>query len=151
MIMNPYALYVAILHVNGRSLDQSWLGGSLCCLGEKRNEAGEKDIVDASGQSIPNKKMQLCMYCTLTYMKFGHLGRGNRIPLPSCVTSKIKDMYPQPATYYTGFCQLYLQQEQMGMAQQQEQNQQDKDQEEEEDDKEEDEEQQDEQQDEEKE
>ena len=74
-------------------------------------------------------------------MKFDHLGRGNRIPIPSCVTTKIKNhLYPEPTNYYTGrFRQLYLQQEEQRRMAQQEQDEKQDDEEQDEDDKEQDE------------
>jgi hypothetical protein len=48
-------------------------------------------ITDQDGNFIPNNKMRKALYKTFTYLKFGHLGRGNRIPIPSCVASKIRE------------------------------------------------------------
>ena len=35
------------------------------------------------------------MYKLYIYNKFGHLGRGNRIQIPVCVISKIREMWPE--------------------------------------------------------
>jgi hypothetical protein len=60
-------------------------------------------MTDRDGNFIPNKKMRKALYKTFTYLKFGHLGRGNRIPIPLCVVSKIREMYPEPDGNYIGF------------------------------------------------
>ena len=67
------------------------------------DDDGAEDLIDSAGWSIPNSKMWLYLYCLFTYLKFGHLGRGNRIPIPSCVTTQIRNLYPDPT--YTEFCQ----------------------------------------------
>ena len=60
-------------------------------------------LKDPDGNVVPNSKMRKALYKTFTYLKFGHLGRGNRIPIPSCVVSKIREMYPDPDGNYMGF------------------------------------------------
>ena len=67
------------------------------------SEEGGEDLVDSSGRPITYTKMRCFLYRTFTYMKFGHLGRGNRIPLPNCVLREIKKLYPDPEGYYKGF------------------------------------------------
>ena len=71
-----------------------------------RREVGDDGIeklIDSAGRSIPNNKMRLYLYRLFTYLKFGHLGRGNRIPIPNCVTSQIRNLYPDKT--YTEFRQ----------------------------------------------
>ena len=66
-----------------------------------RREVGDdgiENLIDSAGRSIFNNKMRLYLYRLFTYLKFGHLGRGNRIPIPNCVTSQIRNLYPD-ATY----------------------------------------------------
>ena len=65
------------------------------------DENGEDSLIDSTGRPITNKKMRLYMYRLFTYLKFGHLGRGNRIPIPSCVTTQIRNRYPDQT--YTEF------------------------------------------------
>jgi hypothetical protein len=60
-------------------------------------------LLDSAGRPIQNNRMRLHLYRLFTYLKFGHLGRGNRIPIPSCVTSEIRKMYPDPDADYTEF------------------------------------------------
>ena len=43
------------------------------------------------------------MYRMFTYLKYGHLGRGVRIPIPECVVAKIREKYPDPDEEYMGF------------------------------------------------
>ena len=43
------------------------------------------------------------MYRMFTYLKYGHLGRGVRIPIPECVVAKIREKYPDPNEEYMGF------------------------------------------------
>ena len=43
------------------------------------------------------------IYKMFTYQKHGHLGKGNRIPIPSCVVKKIRKSYPDPLEVYIGF------------------------------------------------
>lgn len=50
-----------------------------------------------------NSKMRKALYKSFTYIKFGHLGKGNRIPIPACVTSKIRQLYPSSGERYVGF------------------------------------------------
>jgi hypothetical protein len=51
---------------------------------------GEQDVrVDDNGVIVPNSRMRKALYRAFTYLKFGHLGKGRRIPIPSCVTTKI--------------------------------------------------------------
>ena len=43
-------------------------------------------------------------YRRVVAWKYGKKGRGNRIPLPSCVVWKIRKYYPDNKNSYTGFC-----------------------------------------------
>lgn len=64
---------------------------------------GQEVIVDNNGVVVPNSKMRRALYRAFTYLKFGHLGKRNRIPIPSCVTKKIREMYPEADGKYMGF------------------------------------------------
>ena len=64
---------------------------------------GQEVIVDDNGVVVPNSKMRRALYRAFIYLKFGHLGKGNRIPIPSCVTKKIREMYPEADGNYMGF------------------------------------------------
>ena len=65
------------------------------------NEDGNK--VDDDDVPVANARMRKALYRLFTYMKFGHLGRGNRIPIPPCVVDKFREAYPEPDGVYMGF------------------------------------------------
>ena len=46
---------------------------------------------------------RLAAYRHLVLWLNGHLGQGNRVPLPSCAVCKIRSRYPDPNGRYTGF------------------------------------------------
>ena len=54
-------------------------------------------------EQIENKERRKSMYRMFTYLKYGHLGRGVRIPIPECVLTKIQEIYPDPDGEYMGF------------------------------------------------
>ena len=60
-------------------------------------------VVDDNGSRIANNDMRRAMYRMFTYIKFGHLGRGVRIPIPECVLCKIRQKYPKEDGEYMGF------------------------------------------------
>jgi hypothetical protein len=60
-------------------------------------------MTDRDGNFISYNKMRKALYKRFTYLKFGHFGRGNRIPTPSFVVSKIREMYLEPDGNYIGF------------------------------------------------
>ena len=68
---------------------------------ETRN--GKEVVVDESGNEVSNASMRKAMYRMFTYLKFGHLGKGNRIPIPQCVADKIREIYPAEDGKYMGF------------------------------------------------
>ena len=68
-------------------------------------------VVDNYGVRFNNKEMRKSLYRMFTYVKYGHLGRGVRIPLPKCVTSKIQRMFPAQNGNYMGFKEVSAQHE----------------------------------------
>jgi hypothetical protein len=60
-------------------------------------------VKDRDGNIVANSTVRKGAYKLFTYMKFGHLGKGNRIPIPHCVTKKIRERYPEPDGNYMGF------------------------------------------------
>ena len=42
-------------------------------------------------------------YKMFIYMKYGHLGKGVRIPVPRCVVAEIRDKFPDANEEYMGF------------------------------------------------
>jgi hypothetical protein len=69
-----------------------------------REQCGKQDVrVDDNGVIVPNSRMRKALYRAFTYLKFVHLGKGRIIPIPSCVTTKIREMYPETDGDYMGF------------------------------------------------
>ena len=60
-------------------------------------------VVNDGGNRVSNTQMCKAIYRIFTYIKFGHLGRGVRINVPSCVTNKIRGMCPSADGDYMGF------------------------------------------------
>jgi len=53
---------------------------------------------------MTSKEIRFALYRTAAIFCFGHLGRGNRKELPTCVMSEIKDAFPAPSGEgYVGF------------------------------------------------
>ena len=68
----------------------------------RREMRGEKEVVVFdNGAVVPNNTMRRQLYRIFTYLKYGHLGKGNRMPIPSCVTTQIRNMFPDEE--YMGF------------------------------------------------
>jgi len=65
------------------------------------NKEGKK--VDDDGVLVTNARMRKALYRLFIYMKFGHLGRGNRIPIPQCVGDNFREAYPEPEGVYMRF------------------------------------------------
>lgn len=42
-------------------------------------------------------------YRVFTARIYGFLGRGNRVPIPSCVLTAIRETFPDECNEYTGF------------------------------------------------
>ena len=63
----------------------------------------ENMMTGREGNMVPNSTVRKGAYKLFTYMKFGHLGKGTRIPVPDCVTQKIREKYPEPDGNYVGF------------------------------------------------
>ena len=53
-----------------------------------RNKVDDDDVI------VINARMRKALYHLFTYIKFGHLGRGNRIPIPQYVVDKFREAYP---------------------------------------------------------
>jgi hypothetical protein len=58
------------------------------------------------GQS--NKEIRYELYRIATKAINGHLGKGNRKKLPTCVTADIKDLFPESTGDYVGFKKGFL-------------------------------------------
>ena len=64
------------------------------------NESGAR--VDSNGVLVMNALMRKAAFKVFTYLKFGHLGRGHRIPIPGCVMDKVREEYPEANGEYLG-------------------------------------------------
>ena len=49
---------------------------------------GNKVKMDADGNPVSDSKMRFALHQAFACLKFGHLGEGNRIPIPNCVLGK---------------------------------------------------------------
>lgn len=66
-------------------------------------EDGSQLANNKTKKRLDNKEMRKSMYRMFTYLKYGHLGRGVRIPVPECIVAKIREKYPDPDEDYMGF------------------------------------------------
>jgi hypothetical protein len=53
-------------------------------------------------ENVENNKKCKAMYYILTYLKYGHLRKGNRIPIRICIIEKKREMFPSPDGKYMG-------------------------------------------------
>jgi len=60
-------------------------------------------IDPSTGLPVPLNTVRFALYQSFIYLKYGHLGRFNRIPLPQCIEDKIKETYPDPDGNFVGF------------------------------------------------
>ena len=51
-------------------------------------------IVDDDGVTMSPSDHRKALYKAFTYIKYGHLGRGNRMAIPEFVKIRIKDLHP---------------------------------------------------------
>ena len=56
-----------------------------------------------SDNHVQNNKIRFSLYRMFTYEKFGCLGKGNRMKIPDCVESRIKELFPDLDGNYTNF------------------------------------------------
>ena len=59
------------------------------------NKDGKEEIVDGKGKKLANNVMRKHLYRTYTYMKYGHLGKGNWMPPSFCVKKQIWLLFPE--------------------------------------------------------
>ena len=59
-------------------------------------------------QEPTTKNLRYMAYRQFVAWRFGYLGKGNRVVIPSCVTWKIRDRYPAPDGVYVGFLIAHL-------------------------------------------
>ena len=70
--------------------------------GEKKQEEVDEYTSD-SGERTPNHLIRKAMYQFYIYMKNGHLGKGNRIPIETCVDDNIRATWPEADGHYIGY------------------------------------------------
>ena len=58
--------------------------------------------VEKNGALVPNSTIRRATYRLFTYKKYGHLGRGLRIPIPQCVLDKVREAFPEADGVYHG-------------------------------------------------
>ena len=58
------------------------------------------NLLEETSNSVNRK----CLYRKFIYLKYGHLGCGNRIPISKCIRDVIRETYPQEdPDSYMGF------------------------------------------------
>ena len=68
-----------------------------------------KDIIEggwemhSGGDNVENHRKRKPMYPLFTYLKYGHLGKRNMIPIPTCVVEKMREMFPSPDGNFLGY------------------------------------------------
>ena len=51
---------------------------------DRETQGTTGEVLDAAGDIVSSAKVRFALYSYFTYIKYGHLGRGNR-PVPRCV------------------------------------------------------------------
>ena len=60
---------------------------------------GEEGSTEADNQTIRKSAYRLFIY-----YKYGHLGKGNRVPIAPCITDHIRELWPEKEEEdYTGY------------------------------------------------
>jgi len=57
----------------------------------------------AVDKALINKQYRFAAYQMYTRAKLGYLGKGNRVPLPLCVSDAVRNNFPDPNHSYVGF------------------------------------------------
>ena len=58
---------------------------------------------DLNGQEVTNARLRKNLYRYYVYYRHGHLGKGNRVRIESCVTVRIRKLFPEKSNKYLGF------------------------------------------------
>ena len=54
--------------------------------------------------TVGRSAVRKATYRIFTYLKYGHLGKGNRVPIPECVLCRIREAFPEEnEENYVGF------------------------------------------------
>jgi hypothetical protein len=59
--------------------------------------------IPSFNDAVINKQCRFAAYQMFTRTKLGYMGKGNRVQLPTCVSSGIKNHFPDPNKSYVGF------------------------------------------------
>ena len=80
-------------------------GGEPCdwtTLGSEVMRDTQRIFRDEKASEIRNNAIRKTAYKLYSYLKFGHLGKGRRIVNPRCLTSKIREKWPDENNSYMG-------------------------------------------------
>ena len=58
---------------------------------------------DVHGNVVSNKYLRKSLYKYYVYFRYGHLGKGNRVKVETCVTEHIRNLFPEKDNKYMGF------------------------------------------------
>jgi len=83
---------------NGTPCDWSLYGQSIV-----ESVQGTISTSHSTNLSSINKSRRFAAYRLYTRVKHGYLGKGNRTPLPKCVTDYIRSIFPDKEDSYVGF------------------------------------------------
>ena len=64
---------------------------------------GDGERIDDRNVVVDNARVRKTSYKMFIREKYGHLGKGNRIPVPNCVVIKIREAFPDPEDKHMGF------------------------------------------------
>jgi hypothetical protein len=64
---------------------------------------GLRDSSQAGIGCSNNKSFRHAAYSMFVRTKYGYLGKGNQVPLPTCVVDGIRENFPDPTNTYVGF------------------------------------------------
>ena len=64
---------------------------------------GNREILGNLNRERNMRAMRHTSYRQFVMLKYGHLGKSNRVVIPSCTVWMIRDKYPSPDGHYTGF------------------------------------------------
>ena len=58
---------------------------------------------EEEASNVDNRTIRKSAYKLFVYSKYGHLGKGNRIRIASCVVDRIREKWPEQDGNYTGY------------------------------------------------
>ena len=64
---------------------------------------GNGERIDDRNVVVDNERVRKTFCRMFTREKHGHLGKGNRIPVPNCAVQKIREAFPDPEDKHMGF------------------------------------------------